>query len=189
MGRLVAAPLGAALTQGSVIDQLPWPVVVATEDPPLGIVLTGACDLQWEKASFVLIAGLLEARPIIQGTIEFQERIASADAQNFISKNKWKSVHNWTKVWVHNEGVLRYFTIDADVLALPTMCVDFQMLLTMPVGQAREREIIAELPTPDREKMIVHFSSYLCRIGVDRPGDVETATLINGVCDPFKEAQ
>ncbi len=182
MAALARALSVDSLTQGSVVDDVPWGVNPA----PLGIVLTNACDFEWEKASYVVVAALGEARAIIQASSEFRNKLENVSSEE-LSKRKWTTLANLAQGWINNSAVMRYFTVDAEApLNLGPLCVDFQWLLSMPINEAKRCRVVAQLPSPDREHMIVHFSAYVSRIAVDRLDDGRLSTLTAQLCSPYR---
>ena len=173
------------ITQGSVLDNIPWNL-----DPaPLGIVLSNPCDLEWGKASYILVASLIPAKETLQLSKEFQQKVSSADESNKLSKSKWKPFGVYLKQFVNNQNIVRYYFIDpTKAIEAPLFFVDFQHLITVPIEQKDQLEIVAKLPTPHKEKMISHFASYVSRIGVDREIEETTEVLMNQLADPFHSA-
>jgi hypothetical protein len=181
MSSLEKARAESVLTQGSVLDEVPWGL-----DPnPLGIVLTNPCDLTWEKASFLLLAALKPAREIIQSSREFKERVQSAQ-DNELSGNKWERLERHLSEFALNAGIRRWFLVEADVLELEPLFVDFQHLIAVPFEKLSSPRIVAVLPSPDREKMIVHFAGYTSRIGVDDPDEENMRRIVAALASPFR---
>ena len=71
------------------------------------------------------------------------------------------------------------------VIKAPLFFVDFQHIITIPIDKKDTLETVAKLPSPFREKMIMHFSSYISRIGVDRENMDELDSLITDLADPY----
>ncbi|MDK2977991.1 MAG: hypothetical protein PWP52_705 [Bacteroidales bacterium] len=169
------------ITQGTVLDNIPWEL-----DPaPLGIVLSNPCDLEWGKASYLLVASLVPAKETIQMSKEFKQKVESAK-DYVISKTKWKSFEVYLKQFINNQNIARYYFIDpTNAIEAPLLFVDFQHLLTIPIFKKDNLEIVAKLPSPHTEKMISHFSSYISRIGVDRENKEDAEALINQLAAPY----
>jgi len=171
------------ITQGTILDNIPW----GLDPSPLGVVLSNPCDLEWGKASYILIASLVPARETIQLTKEFQQQVQNLK-EKVVSPNKWDKLSKFFKPFINNQNITRYFFVDpTKVFDAPLFFVDFQHLFTLPFSKVTELEVIAKLPSPHREKMIVHFSSYISRIGVDREDQEETKIFINHLAEPYRQ--
>jgi hypothetical protein len=168
MAKLIAST--EILTQGTVVDNVNWG---NPEDDYLGIVLSNPCDFENDKARYVLIAGLVPAANTIQASKEFKNKLENVpEGQTTLSKGKWEKVIDLFRKYVHNVDIGRYFFIDtSDAFDSPYLLVDFQRVITLPISERETLSIEGQLPSPYREKMIMHFSSYVARIGVDRIKD------------------
>lgn len=170
------------ITQGTVIDNVPW----SLDPAPLGIVLSNPCDLEWGKASFLLVASLISAQDILQLSKEFKSKINTANIRKELTKSNWESLNNMIESYVHNKNVTRYFFINPkNVIDAPLLFVDFQNLITIPIENNIYLTIEAQLPSPHTEKMMIHFSSYISRIGVDRINEESTKVFIQEIASPF----
>ncbi len=176
MAALVA---GGEFTQGAVLDDLPW----GLRDGPLGIVLTNPCDLVWEKASYVVVAALIDAKDVIQSSKEAGAILGGDDGSGGLSRNQWVRLEKVLKQYVYNADITRYFLVEARVLTLPPLMIDFQNVLSVPIRQV-SRDVQAVLPSPYREQMIVHYASYVSRIAVDRVEGAELDALIRELAVP-----
>ena len=180
MGWLVDAT-NETITQGSVIDGIQW----GLEPNPLGIVLSNPCDLEWGNASYLLVASLIPAKKTIQISKEYQQKVENFK-NNELSKSKWKSFSNYFTQFVNNQNIIRYFFINpTKVIKAPLFFVDFQHIITIPIDKKDTLETVAKLPSPFREKMIMHFSSYISRLGLDRENMDELDSLITDLADPY----
>jgi hypothetical protein len=168
-------------TQGSVLDDLPWD----RSDKPLGIVLTNPCDLQWEKAAYVVVAALLPARDVIHASNDVRAITDNADEQQALSKTKWATLEKRLEKYVYNADITRFFLITAEVLELPPLLIDFQDVLSVPFDEV-PKSVLAVLPSPYREKMIVHYASYVSRIAVDRVEGAELDGITRELAAPFR---
>jgi hypothetical protein len=168
-------------TQGTVVDNVRWGL-----DPcPLGIILSNPCDLEHEKASFILIAALLPATEILTNSVEYKSKIGDPD-KGTLSKNKWENLKKYLSSYVHNANVTRYFFIDPNpAFTSPLLFVDFQLVTSVPISDKEGLQIIGRLPSPYVEKMIMHFSSYVSRIGVDRVEDPELERICRELIVPL----
>lgn len=178
MAKLVAA---GRLDQGVVLDGIPWGI----EGPPLGIVLTSTCDLEWGKADFLTFAALKPAKAILQASKEFRGKLQGANG-NELTRPAWNSLVQRLQGFIHNADIARYFFLEAgEALGLQPPFADFQHLISVPVERARAFPVRATLASPYREKLIMHFSAYSARIGVDRLGDAHAETLAALLAEPY----
>lgn len=180
----LVAPTGApALTQGAVLDALPW----GLDPAPLGVVLTNPCDLRWEKASYVIVSALVSAKDVIWASSDFRSWAGDHPREGALSKKRWDSLSRVLQGFVRSDSICRYFLVESDVLGeeMGPLVADFQHLLSIPIEEAGRKPVVALLPPPDREKLIMHFAAYTSRIGVDRAVEREQA-LIKHLASPFR---
>jgi hypothetical protein len=177
----VLLPPSGQLDQGSVLDGVPWNL----ESPPLGIALSNTCDFEHDKADFVILAALKPAKEIIQSSSEFRNKLDGAQ-DRALRRRAWESLLEILQDFLHNNSVRRYFFLDGRVaLDLDPLLVDFQQLVSVPVAMARSLPHMATLPSPDREKLVVHFASYTSRIGTDRQPEGRVTELTELLTDPY----
>ena len=171
------------ITQGTIVDNVPWNL----NHNPLGVILTNACDIQWDKANFLHIACLLPAKDILQNSNEFEQITSSADEDNNLSKTKTKSLDKFFSDFIYNRNIVRFFYIDPKPVleSLPHFLLDFQNLITIPFKEEERLNPIAQLPSPHREKMILHFSSYVSRVAVDRVDDQTYKETMQDLSEPY----
>jgi hypothetical protein len=177
----VLRPAASRLDQGSVLDGVPWNLEAA----PLGIIISNACDLEHDKAEFVIVAALKPAREIIQASSEFRSKLDGAQG-NVLRRKPWDSLMELLEDLIHNSSVRRYYFLDGrEALELDPLLVDFQQLVSVPIAQAKNLPMRAALPSPDREKLVVHFASYTSRIGVDRQPTDRVQNLTELLSEPY----
>lgn len=166
--------------QGAVLNGVDW----GLSHNPLSIVLTSECDIIHKKASYIIVASLVPAKEVITQSHEYIELIQGVN-QDGVSAKKWEKISNFLNNYIHNKGITRYYFIDpAEAFEAPYLFVDFQHLRSIPYSDACKLEILAKLPTPYKEQMIVQFTSYLARIPVDRTED--TTEIIEKIITPLK---
>lgn len=177
----VLRPPAGQLDQGSVLDGVPWRL----EAPPLGIIISNTCDLEHDKAEFVIVAALKPAREIIQASRDFQSKLDGAEGKT-LRRKPWNSLTELLEDLVYNNSVRRYYFLDGrEALELDPLLVDFQQLVSVPIAQAKDLPMRAVLPSPDREKLVVHFASYMSRIGVDRQSADRVQRLTEILSEPY----
>jgi len=176
---MVSEPLNS-ITQGSIVDGVDF----GFEEAPLGIILSNECDFINDKLGYVLVACLVPACETICVSKEFMNRMEGVNENGEISKKKWEKLKNFFDDYIHNKGISRFYFINlSPVLDAPYMLVDFQHLVSIPANQLSSLECVAQLDSPYREQMMVHFASYTARIPVDRVDDtteIAKALLPNG---------
>ena len=165
--------------QGAIVERVPW----GLEQAPLGIVLTAACDLEHQKASFVLIGALKLAQGVLQESKEWKSLTEHRKTEG-VSATSWRKMTALFDSWIHNKDIQRYFFLRADdPLGLDPMVIDFQQLIAIPFDRTADLTVVAKLPPPFREKLISHLSAYLSRIGVER--DPDTSDLVTHLAHPY----
>lgn len=181
MGWLII-PSDFKITQGTVLDNIPWDYAPDL----LGIVLSNPCDLQYDKASYFLLAALIPARETIQESKDFIQRVEGV--KDFkLKKKTFDKLPGFMEQFIHNKNIIRYFFIDpSKALSTPPFFVDFQNLITIPISHQKNLKVIAQLPSPHREKMIMHFASYISRIGVERLDKIRTKELVSELVNPYE---
>ena len=162
------APISPSeITQGTLLDKVTWPQ--EPENPPLGIVLSNPCDLEHGKASYMLVSPLLDASVVVRQTKEWHSIVGLNDGP--LSKSKQDKLRKLLGKYIHNiEANRRHFCIRATELQIGVdlLMVDFQNLHSLPIESRETVEPLAQLESPYREQMMMHFVSYVARIGVDR---------------------
>jgi hypothetical protein len=187
----IIIPYEGTLTQGCIVDNIPWSRmgVPLQDNRPLGIVLTNACDFEHGHASFFTIAALVDAKDTIFLMPEFRNKIEGCEDSHQLQKKAFDSLKKWIEGIVHNKSILRYFfLIQNDELETPDFLVDFQNTITFPIEEKGELSVIAKLQSPYLEKMVVHYSSYISRIGVARINQGQVDEVVNRIISPFEMA-
>lgn len=140
----VLQPASGEIGQGSVLDGVPW----SLEAPPLGIALTNTCDLEHDKADFLILAALKPAKAIIQQSKDFKSRLDGAEG-DVLRRKAWDSLADLLADFIHNASVRRYYFLDGrSALDLDPLFVDFQHLISVPISQARSLPQMAALTSP-----------------------------------------
>lgn len=154
------------ITTGTIVHNIPW-----NQDGVNipGIVLSNACDLEHDKAGYIIIAGLVEAKTTLLDSNEYKNLNITPRAE-LSNKDKVK-LKRFYEDYIYNKGITRYYLIypnKALEASMPAMLVDFQHLTSIPSNDSNRLRILAELRSPFREEMMQHFSSYTSRVPVPR---------------------
>ena len=154
------------ITTGTIVHNIPW-----SQDGVNipGIVLSNACDLEHDKAGYIIIAGLVEAKTTLLDSNEYKNLNITPRAE-LSSKDKVK-LKRFYEDYIYNKGITRYYLIypnKALEASMPAMLVDFQHLTSIPSNESNRLRILAELKSPFREEMMQHFTSYTSRVPVPR---------------------
>jgi len=135
---------------------------------PLSIVLSNECDFENNKLSYIIVAALLPAEDIIRATQEFVDKQNTIKG-NTLSKGQWSSLKKFIENFLYNKNISRYFfLLPGEGVMVPFLAIDFQRIQSIPYALCENLETVAKLNSPYKEQMIVHFSSYVSRIPVDR---------------------
>ena len=165
MSSLVKDP-GGELDQGAAVAGVSWTVDPA---PGLGVVLTNRCDFANGKVGYLMVAGMLRAKDIIQGSSEFLQLVEGVGGAEQLSKAKSEKLSRFLESKIFNKDIGRYFLLEAGDLGLQTMLVDFQLLTSIPFDtEAATPKVVGRITSPDREHLVTRFAAYSMRIGVDR---------------------
>lgn len=179
MANLIAS--SETIAQGAILHGVEW----GLNPNPLSIVLSNECDIINDKASFIIVAALVSAKETITESKEYKNKIQGI-TNNEIGANKWNSIKSFLENYIYNKGVTRYYFIDpSNAIDAPYFLVDFQRIQSIPIEDANMLEVIAQLPSPFKEQMIVQFASYTARIPVDRQED--TSKIIEDIIAPIKK--
>jgi hypothetical protein len=172
------------IKQGMIVDQIPWSL---GGPKPLGIILSNPCDLEHDKASYLLIAALIPAKETLQLTKEFQNKIQGAEEDHQLKGNKqWKGLTELIENFIHNKNIVRYYFIDPrPIIEGPLFFVDFQFILSIPISESTVLDKVAQLSSPFVEQMVVHFASYTSRIASDRVDDSQAEEIIAKIAEPY----
>ena len=171
------------LHQGSVLYGVDW----GAEFNPLSIVLSSECDILNDKASFLIVATLLPAKETLTQSKEYINK-AGAAKDDILPSKAWKSLCDFLEGYIYNKGITRYYFIDPrDAIDAPYLLADFQHVTSVSIDVARKLDIVAQLPSPFKEQMVVQFASYSARIPVERDPDVTPITEF--LIDPLKKKE
>lgn len=152
------------LTQGSIVDGINW----GDENNPVSIVLSNACDLEHEHASYLIVAALYPASAIIGSSREYKG-MTHQNGFSASSRKQQNAVTNKLSDYIHHKTINRYYFIDCTASNLDMlMMVDFQKILSLAIDVRNTLIPIAQLNTPLKEQMMMQFVSYTSRIPTDR---------------------
>lgn len=172
------------VSQGTIIDGVEWG---EEHGPALSIVLSNACDLEHDKAGFVIVAALIPAAETLAATKEFRNKVQGADNNKQLKKKQWESFSEYIEDFIHNKNVGRYYYFNpVPVIDAPPLFVDFQYIQSIHISRFRtlvadaQVEAIAQLKHPFVEKMMMHFVGYTGRVPADRmEGEQKTVEIQN----------
>lgn len=164
------------LTQGSIVDGVVW----GGEDNPVSIVLSNACDLEHNHASYLIVAALYPAVDIITASREYSGILSSSGNHDNVTSRQKKAIKSLLSNYIHHRTVNRFYFIDCRKSLLEmNMMVDFQQIQSIPIGNAKSLKPIAHLNSPLKEQMIMQFVSYTARIPSDRVSEQEEQQMIS----------
>ena len=164
------------LTQGSIVDGVVW----RGEDDPVSIVLSNACDLEHNHASYLIVAALYPAADIITSSREYNGILRSSSNPKNITSKQRTAIKTLLSNYIHHRTINRYYFIDCRKSLLEmNMMVDFQQIQSIPIGNAKSLTPIAHLNSPLKEQMIMQFVSYTARIPSDRVSEQEEEHIIS----------
>lgn len=171
------------IAQGSILFGVNWGL-----DPnPLSIVLTNECDIVNGKASYIIVAALVGAKDTITESKEYKDKTEGV-VNNEVKNKTWKTLQNFLNGYIYNKNVTRYYFIDpGEAIEVPYLLVDFQHIQSIPIESIDSYDVVAQLPTPFKEQMMVLFASYTARIPVDREED--TTKIIENLIEPYKRKE
>lgn len=156
------------ITQGAIVDGVDWG---QGDDNPLSIVLSNACDLENNKAEYLIVAALQPAYQTLSKSNEYKNRVMNATGC-FLSKKGWSSFVDFLQKYIHNTQVCRYFFFDPNpVIDSCLLVVDFQLVKSIDLSQ--DLEYIGQMKPIFTMQMMSRFVSYTGRVPVDRPNDAK----------------
>lgn len=177
---------GKNITQGSIVDGVDWG---RGEENPLSIVISNACDLEHENSNFLLVAALESAMDVLQQTNEFKGLVKEA-IDNELTKKQWKSLSNFLLNYIHNKNICRHFFFDPrPIIDMDCLVVDFQQIMSIELGKAKDLAIEGQMNHPFIEQMMMRFTSYTSRIPVDRVNGEEEIKYINELAHGYKQKE
>ena len=123
------------IAQGAILVGVDWGL-----DPnPLSIVLSNECDLINGKASFIIVAALVEAKETITGSEEYKNKTQGI-TDNEVGKSKWETIKKFLDGYIYNKGITRYFFIN------PADAIYWWIFSIFNQSQLRTLEILRWLP-------------------------------------------
>lgn len=176
------ASSGSILDQGAIVSGVIWP---NGGNNPLGIVLTNTCDFAQDKASFILVAALVDASDVFKESKQYQDIIGDGVVE--LSGNKTKSLKNYLEGYIHNANITRYFFIDpTPAFDSDYLLADFQNLTTVKWDSRDQLTVEGVLPSPFREQCVTRFAAYTSRIGVDRVDTGRLQEILSSIAQPVR---
>ena len=169
------------ITQGAIVDGVDWG---QGEQNPLSIVLSNACDLENNKAEYLIVAALLPAAETLSKSKEYKSHVANADDYT-LSKKGWSSFVDFLGKYIHNTQVCRYFFFDPNpIIDTCLLVVDFQLVKSIDLSQ--NLEYIGQMKQIFTMQMMSRFVSYTGRVPVDRPDAIKINAYIQELAGDYK---
>lgn len=169
------------LTQGAIIDGVDWGM---GDSNPLSIVISNACDIENDKAEFLMVAALLPASSVLCNSKEVKG-IAQGKIQGFSSKQR-KSITDTLTKYINNTLVCRYFFFDPKpIIDADLLLVDFQMVKSINTDNGFD--YVGQMKQIFTMQMMSRFVSYTGRVPVDRPDCRKISDYIKELTDGYYE--
>ena len=169
------------ITQGAIVDGVDWG---QGEDNPLSIVLSNACDLENNKAEYLIVAALQPAALTLSKSNEYKSHVVNAE-ENILSKKGWSSFVDFLQKYIHNTQVCRYFFFDPNpVIDSCLLVVDFQLVKSIDMSQ--DLEYIGQMKQIFTMQMMSRFVSYTGRVPVDRPDDAKLDEYVRELAGEYR---
>jgi hypothetical protein len=168
----------AGVEQGAIYRDINFPFC---EIPMRGVVLTPKCDIIQDKTKMVTLALVQNARmtfaemAIVKGLDE-----AEATGQSPISKTKSRPIIDSLGALVDNRHLRWHFLPEAPGL-MPHLCVDFQVVFTVPLNTLDDSSKLVTLCSPWREQLYARYAAYCGRIGVPQLSNELKQVVIDGI--------
>lgn len=175
------------ITQGSIVDGIDWG---GGDDNPVGIVLSNACDIENDHASYIIVAAMYPASDLIAHSREYKGWLNGAVIYDDSTVRQKNSIKDRLSEYIHHKKVNRYYFIDCrqcDIGML--MMVDFQQIKSIAIDEKSKFIPIATLDSPLKEQMIMQFVSYTARIPSDRVSEEEASVIINTLIEDIREIE
>jgi len=159
-----------------------------------GIVLTPACDIYWQKANYIKIAGLLPAEQIFEQWLLKNGRtpLEIAGVDPLPSEKRVRNIHGaFVKDYIANREI-RYHFLPSHKNIFPHSFVDFQLVESFEPDYIKKLEKIAVLKSPWRESIPARYAAYCGRLGTKTYSEnlvekIMTKFLIShAMCDSTK---
>lgn len=168
MTRYARGNLGR-LDQGDILapvelrQYLPW----WPEENKLPVVIvTPTCDIVQGKLKYHRLC-VLQPFPVL--LFEFGNKLGLTkgnwEGAEPLSKGKWKDLRELLQKAIKN-GWPRYHFLpkEADIFKTDYV-VDFELLITIPVGSLKEEQRHARMNTPFQQELIQRLTAHMMRIG------------------------
>lgn len=167
------------ITQGAIVDGVDWGHGI---DNPLSIVISNACDIENNKAEYLIVAALLPAASILCESKEIFG-ITGGKHDNFSNRQK-KSIIDTISKYINNTQVCRYFFFDPNpIIDTELLLVDFQMVKSINIHD--ELDYIGQMKNIYTMQMISRFVSYTGRVPVDRPNEEKVNEYIKMLVERY----
>jgi CheY-like chemotaxis protein len=142
-------------TQPGVADLYRERVEAEADADHWWLVVTPSCDLQWDKAEFVVLAACTAIRR--------DQRITNWWASD--NSDNRRAVRDLV---AHNTGGQHDRNLYLPAApTIPDLIVDFQRLRSITTNELSEMERVASLVSPFAEAVVSRFTRYFGRVGTD----------------------
>lgn len=132
-----------------------------------GIVLTPACDIFWQKADYVKMAGLIPAEYIFEQWLKKNEYTDEqiAGIMPLRNEGKVRKMHNRFTEWYIGNREIRYHFLPSYKTTFSHSFIDFQLVESFDADDVKRLEKIGVLKSPWRESVPARYAAYRGRVG------------------------
>lgn len=166
--------------QSAIYGKVYFPCI---KEEVFAIVLTPVCDIYWDKADYIRMAGFIPAEQIFEQWLrknEFKpEQIIGIEALR--SQKQVTKVHEkFAKDYIGNREI-RYHFVPSYKGRFPHSFVDFQLVESFAPSDVKGFEKITVLRSPWKESILPRYAAYCGRVGTKAYSKSLVQEIINQI--------
>jgi hypothetical protein len=159
-------PNAQEIDQGLILDGVYF---YAIDEVRPAFVLTPACDIAQQKADFLQVSAVWEAREVLQEFVQdpWRKHLSKADGTLLngpLSKNKEDWLVDRIKELIAQRFQRWHWLAPIPGTASP-LVIDFQLVQSVSFPDLTHARILAELASPFREQVPARYAAYMGRVG------------------------
>jgi len=169
------------IDQGDIFERLYF---YSRDEERLAILVTPICDIVHDKADYLIFCGIFPfselAEPLVKTSWpELEGIIDSSDTYDSLSRKNKENIEKKISLLLANYHFPRYHCLYPFPKSEELHLVDFQVVSSLHINEARDKNRLFSLNSPFREQIPVRYSTYMSRIGVPFMGEKRKKELID----------
>ena len=168
--------------QSAIYAEVSFSCVTRTR---FGVILTPICDIYWQKADYVKVAGLIPADRILEQWLLKSKKLTPEQivgGQPLKSQAKVETIWKDFVKWYVNNREIRYHFLPSYRDIFPHSFVDFQLVESFRLPDIQGYTKVAVLKPPWGAEVLGRYSSYCGRIGTRDYSEELLGQIMGAIC-------